>query len=109
VTTEPISRPEFENAFEGVRREIQAMGEHIAGDLGLIRAQLQSLLDTHFREAGEVAEIKVRVKHAEDDLNRLHEVRRAEKASQKNNLWLLYIGVAVAIVGHFLHLLKPVR
>ena len=108
MTADPISRSEFENAIDGLRGEIRTMGEHLASDLTLIRQQLTSLLDTHYKEAREVGELTVRVEHTEEDLNRLHEARRleqetrrADKAANRNSLWILWAGVAAALAGHF--------
>ena len=106
--SEPISRAEFENAIEGLQGTIRTMGEHLASDLGLIRQQLTSLLDTHYKEAREVGELTIRVEHTEEDLNRLYEarrneqeVRRQDKAANRNSLWMLWAGVAAALAGHF--------
>ena len=99
MTTEPVSRPEFENALEGIRRELQAMGEHIGSDLAQIRAQLTSLLDVHHQEGREVGELAVKVEHVEEGLA---EIREAHQQA-KNNRWLIIAGVLVALVGHLIN------
>lgn len=105
MTTEPITRPEFTNALEGLRRELQAMGEHIGGDLGLIRAQLTSLLEVHQMEGREVGELKVRVEQNGKDIDGLYESRRQDR----NNRWGLYVAIAVALLGHLLNILKGAK
>ena len=47
-----MTRPEFENALEGLRRELKAMGEHLGSDLAEIRAQT----NTDYRVEFEIAE-----------------------------------------------------
>ena len=96
MTAEPITRPEFENALEGIRRELKAMGEHIGGDLAQIRAQLTSLLDVHHQEAREVGELTVRVEHAEKDLASLHGAHRDSKNANR----VLAGAVLASLAGH---------
>ena len=104
--SEPVTRPEFENALEGIRREISAMGEHIAGDLAQIRAQLTSLLDVHRHEGREVGELTVRVEHAEKDLEALHSAHREGKNTNR----ILVGGVLAALAGHLITwILKGVK
>jgi len=100
--TDPVSRPEFENALEGIRRELHTMSEHIGSDLAQIRAALATLLDVRAHEGREVGEIKTRVEYTEKSLDGLHQARRQDR----NNRWMLTVGVAVALLGHLLNLLK---
>ena len=96
--TEPVSRPEFENALEGLRRELKSMGEHIGSDLAEIRAQLALLLNTHHQEGREMGEITVRVDHLEESINALHEAHREAKSTR----WVLVGGVLAALAGHLI-------
>lgn len=98
MTNEPVTRPEFETALEGLRREIQAMGEHLGSDLAQIRGQLSSLLDGRAKEGREVGELATRVKRAEDDINAIHAARREERSQR----WILTVGIIVALLGHIL-------
>ena len=89
--SEPVTRPEFDNALEGIRREISAMGAHIGSDLAEIRAQLSLLLATHHEEGREMGEITTRV----DALEKAH-------AESRTTLRVLVGGVLTALAGHLI-------
>ena len=104
--SEPVTRPEFENALEGLRRELKAMGEHLGSDLAEIRAQLALLLTTHHEEGREMGEITVRVDHLEESIDALHQAHR----EAKTNRLLLAGGVLAALAGHlFTWIFKGVK
>jgi hypothetical protein len=96
--SEPITRPEFDNALTGLRREIQAMGEHIGSDLAQIRAQLTALLDTHHKEGREVGELTVRVEHNEQDIQALHSAHREAKNANR----VMVGAVLTSLAGHLI-------
>jgi BMFP domain-containing protein YqiC len=95
MSGEEVTRNEFNGAIEGIRREIQSMGENLKAQL----SQILRRLDASSEDSKKIATLEARVDAVDKRLD-----------SAQNTARLLLVGLTLSLAGHLFNLLsKGVR
>lgn len=87
MSGDEVTRNEFNGAIEGIRREIQAMGQNLKDQLSQILLRLEASTE----DSKKIATLEARQDATDKRLD-----------SAQNTARLLMVGLATSLVGHLL-------
>lgn len=90
MSGEEVTRNEFNGAIDGIRREIQSMGENIKGQL----SQILQRLEKSSEDSKKIVTLEARV----DGLDKRFD-------SAQTTVRLLVVGLATSLAGHVFNFL----